>query len=203
MRNISTSFVLACSLVASATFGVLVSTAGCGGDSGSSGGGGGAGGTGGTGGSTTAFKSECFDYAGFDPNTSVAVSFKTDVLPIFQRSCGLSDSCHGNASVPKALQPYLGPNKDTTATAENIAQILAGIVGKKSVTEPSMDLVAASDPEHSFLMYKLDGEVLCDKLSCAANNKCGDIMPQGYKTPMKEEERMTIRYWIAQGAANN
>lgn len=194
VRNISSSFVLGCFLVASATLGAAFGTSGCGGNGGS--------GTGGAGG-TVDPATVCFDYSTFDPESLVAVSFKTDVLPILQRSCGLSTSCHGDASAPKKAQPYLGPNKNTTATPDDITKILAGTVGVKSVADPMMDVIKVGDPEHSFLMYKIDGQTLCEKLSCAATDDCGTIMPQGYKEPMDESERMRIRYWIAQGAANN
>ncbi len=48
--------------------------------------------------SSTGGDGACFDYASFN-SMSPAVSFRTDVLPTFQNSCGLSPSCHGNASV--------------------------------------------------------------------------------------------------------
>src|ERR1041385_3315920 len=38
------------------------------------------------------FKQDCVDLP------STAVSFKNDVLPIFEQSCSLSASCHGNQS---------------------------------------------------------------------------------------------------------
>jgi hypothetical protein len=193
VRNISSSFVLASFLVFAAASGAAFSTAGCGGGTGGSGGGGGGGGN---------AAAACFDYSKFD-GTTPAVSFKTDVLPLFQRSCGLSTACHGDASMPFQDRPFLGPNKMVTATADDIAKILAGNVGVAASLEPSMSLIKASDPENSFLMYKLDGEIECSKLSCADTKACGVLMPQGATEPLAQTERDTIRRWIAQGAANN
>ncbi len=197
MRKFSSSFVLASFLVFAALSGAAFQAAGCGGGGGS-GGSGGSGGGGGSGGSP----SNCRDYSGFD-GTTPAVSFKTDVLPVFQRSCGVSTQCHGDASVPFQDRPFFGPNKNTTATADDIAKIIAGSVGVPSALETSMPIITAGDPEHSFLMYKMDGEVLCGKLDCASTDACGGIMPQGATEPLATAERTAIRRWIAQGAANN
>lgn len=167
-----------------------MSTVGCGGNGG--------GGSGGSGGSEPA----CFDYAAFD-GTSPAASFQADVLPVFQRSCGLSGACHGDESKPFEDRPYLGPNKDATASAAQIQLIIDGLVDVPAYYEGSMSLVKASDPENSFLMHKLDFTLTCDKLDCAASEDCGTNMPQGSKDPLDSAERDAIRRWIAQGAQNN
>lgn len=196
MRNSSASFILASFVVVSASLGSLVTSTGCGGSGGAGGdGGGGAGGTGGGG------AVECFDYSKFD-GTTPAVSFKDDVLPIFQRSCGTSTSCHGDPNAPNENRPYLGPNKATTATADDITIILGGIVGVSAFYEPKMSIVAEGDPEHSFLMYKMDAELTCATLECAATKDCGVRMPQGNDT-LAQDELDLVRRWIAQGAKNN
>ncbi|MFO0589137.1 MAG: hypothetical protein U0441_16415 [Polyangiaceae bacterium] len=189
MKKLSSSVVLFTSLGIAALSGAALSTAGCGGGSGGSGGGGG--------GTAT-----CPDYSKFD-GTMPVVSFKTDVLPVFQRSCGLSTSCHGDPNMPSQDRPYFGPNKSTTATADDISKILAGSVGVSSYLNPSMQIVKVSDPEHSFLMYKLDDQLECATLECAATNACGGLMPQGATEPLASDERDAIRRWIAQGAQNN
>ena len=86
-------------------------TAGTGG-TGGAGATGGTASTGGSGGAGGAPDTACFDYSGFDGMMPV-VSFKSDVLPIFQQSCGVSASCHGDPSVPNENRPYLGPNAAT------------------------------------------------------------------------------------------
>lgn len=190
------------------------SMTGCGGGGGGSGGtggtgaaggagaSGGAGGVGGVGGSGGMPNTACYDYSGFD-GTMPAVSFKTDVLPIFQRSCGVSSSCHGDPNMPNENRPYLGPNKSTTATADDIQILLAGIVDVTSFYEPKMSIVATGDPANSFLMYKLDDTLECDTLQCSSSKDCGGIMPQGAEVPLELEERDLVRRWIAQGAKND
>jgi hypothetical protein len=179
-----------------------ISTAGCGGGGGS-GGNGGDGGSGANGGSGAGASAACFDYAKIDL-TSPAVSFKTDVLPIFQRSCGLTTGCHGDPLSPNENRPYLGPKKSVTATADDIMKIRADIIDQPSYFEISMDIVEPGDPEHSFLMHKLDFTLKCDEvLDCVSKKECGVAMPQGNDEPLALDERNLVRRWIAQGALDN
>lgn len=192
MRKNPVSVIVGSFLIVAAASATALSTSGC------DGGGGGTGG-GGTGGGANA---ECFDYSSFD-GTTPAVSFKADVLPFFQQSCGVSTACHGDINQPNENRPYLGPNMSTTATQAEIDAIFASIVGVTSFYEPSMNIVKPSDPENSFIMYKLDGTLECDKLTCAENKDCGTIMPQGVQEPVEQASRDKVRRWIAQGAQNN
>ena len=153
--------------------------------------------TGGTTGGTTGAPVDCFDYGAFDGTTPV-VGFKADVLPIFQGSCGISPGCHGAGSPDR---PYLGPPLSDMATAQNIADIFANTVDFAAFKEPGMSRVAPGDPEHSFLMHKLDGLLKCETLACAADKSCGGPMPEGPKLP--DDKLDTIRRWIAQGAKND
>ncbi len=141
----------------------------------------------------------CFDYASFE-GMSPAVSFRTDVLPTFQNSCGLSASCHGNQAGPIA-QPYLGPPTSAgTATDTDIDAIFAANVNVDSVKEMGMKIVAPGDPANSFLMHKVDNSLKCETLKCGTN--CGGSMPLGTPT-LAQEQRDKIRRWIAQGAKND
>ena len=187
LKNLS-SVVLLTFLGLAGLSGAAVSTAGCGG---------GGSGTGGGGGAAT-----CPDYSNFD-GTTPAVSFKADVLPILQRSCGLAVSCHGDSSMPFKDRPYFGPNKKDMATDADIMAIFAGSVGVDSYVNPGMMIIKAGDPENSFLMYKLDDQLECDKLTCAATKACGGFMPSTSLTILEQTERDAIRRWIAQGAKNN
>ncbi|MEZ4315197.1 MAG: hypothetical protein R3F14_44850, partial [Polyangiaceae bacterium] len=155
MTTKSASLILASFVAAFATAGLSLSTTGCDGGGGSGGAGGGGGGD-----------SSCFDYSSFD-GTAPAVGFKADVLPLFQRSCGVSTSCHGDINMPNENRPYLGPNKDATATDAEIDAIFAAIVDVGSFYEPGMSIVKSGDPENSFMMYKLDGTLECAALTCA------------------------------------
>lgn len=143
----------------------------------------------------------CENLSRFDPD-SPDVSFRTDVLPVFQMSCGLSGSCHGSEAPAAANQPYLGPNTMEAVTPAMIDAIFAQIVGQPSAIESGMAIVEPGDPEQSFLMYKVDGKLECGALACAEDASCGDAMPLSSGT-LDEAERDTIRRWIAQGAAND
>ena len=74
--------------------------------------------TDGTGGSADCLDAKgCFDYTCYKPGATR--SFKTDVLPIFEQSCSLSSSCHGNPKSPmtaEGYQMYLGEVDPTPAT---------------------------------------------------------------------------------------
>lgn len=131
---------------------------------------------------------------------SAPVSFAAQVLPIFQQSCALSASCHGDpASAP--VQPYLG-SADGGADA---AAILAKLVGVPSLEDPTMNLVSSGDPPNSFLMHKMDGDQCTLVAQCAGTGismtyaNCGSSMPQGTPT-LPAAIRDTVRAWIKQGA---
>lgn len=209
MRTTSPFLLAASALALALGAGLVSSVTACGSGGGDTGAAGGTAGTGGgTGGSTAA--SDCFDYTSFD-GTTPAVSFQTDVLPIFRGSCGLSMSCHGNPSGTGA-QHFYGPKlSDPAPSAADLQAIFDQSVGQASVDEPSMKVIAAGDPAHSFLMYKLDGDpdakdfnaqVSCAQLPCAATETCLESMPQG-GPQLPADKRDVIRRWIAQGAMNN
>lgn len=145
----------------------------------------------------------CFDYSSFKSD-SPEVHFKADVLPIFRTSCGLSTSCHGSQSNPPAPeQVYLGPKlKDPDPTQDQIDAIFEQSVNKDAFVNPDMKIIAPGDPEHSFLLYKIDG-VSCSKLTCAKDDSCGTDMPPPSAKLIDADKRDTIRRWIAQGAKND
>jgi hypothetical protein len=144
----------------------------------------------------------CFDYSTFTPST---VTFKADVLPIFRNSCGLSMSCHGDASSPKTLlgkQPYLGNPNGPEMMPSEIQAVIDAIVGETAEKEPSMKEVTPSDPQKSFLMYKVDQTLSCPSLPCASGGACGSPMPNN-GDPLPLDQRNKIRSWIAAGAKND
>lgn len=158
----------------------------------------------------------CFDYADYTGMTP-ATTFRTDVLPIFRRACGLSDSCHGKANPTIPNQPFYGPPAaDPPPSEPEIAAILAGMIdvaaqvpssNGSSVPEPGgLKIVKAGDPKNSFMMAKLDavpeGSVFCSTYVCSATSACGDSMPQ-FGPRLAQDEIDTIRRWIAQGAMDN
>jgi hypothetical protein len=71
-----------------------------------------------------------------------------------------------------------------------------------------MAVIAPSDPKHSFILYKVDGDpnatngVDCSALACASSEMCGVPMPNG-GPQLSAGDRDTLRRWIAQGAKND
>jgi hypothetical protein len=128
----------------------------------------------------------CFDYDGYD-GSSPATGFSA-VAPIFQNSCGLSMACHQNTP-GSVLQPYIGSDPVALRT-EN--------VGVASTKEPGMQRIKPNEPANSFLMHKVDGTLECESLTCAGDMSCGGAMPPA--TTLAEDQKETIRRWIAQGA---
>jgi hypothetical protein len=157
-------------------------------------------GTGGSDACTTELDAEsCFDYGCFTAGPTR--SFRTDVLPLFERSCSLAASCHGTPTSPtgpSGYQPYLGEvNPETTPS--DVDLILMTIVGQDSHAA-SMKIVDPGKPETSFLMHKMDGDLECASVTCSGG--CGTIMPQGSDV-LPRAERDIVRDWILQGAQNN
>lgn len=198
----------------------LAATAACGDDGGGAGGstGTGSGGassatdatttttTGGAGGEAgdpcDAVPEGCFDAASCYADPPADVSFRDDVLPIFERSCSLSSACHGNPSSPtgaSGYRPYLG---GAGAEPSDVATIFAANVDVDSWADTSRKVIAPGDWEQSFLMNKMDGALdQCDTTSCP--DGCGRLMPQGPTKPLPIAERNLVRAWIEQGAQDN
>jgi len=170
---------LAAGLVLMTCAASLSTSSGC--DDGSSGGGG-------DGGASETDAQGCFDYTRFTPSGTTR-SFQADVLPIFEQSCGLSASCHGNVNspeTPSGYQPYLGAvNPDEIPS--DVALIRSVIIDQDSHLA-TMKIVDPGKPETSFLMHKMDGDLDCASLAC---------------TPLPRASRDIVREWIVQGAADN
>lgn len=182
---------VACLALATAVLGAMANT-GC--DDGTDGSGGGA---------TCLDAKGCFDYACYTPSKAT-LSFKTDVLPIFEQSCSLSSSCHGNPKSPttnEGYQPYLGEVDPTPMTPSDVAKILSLIVSQPSPSATGEMIVEPGKPEKSWLMQKMDGDVDCGAVTCTFDD-CGKSMPQGVK-PLPQATRDIVRDWIKQGAQNN
>ncbi len=124
---------------------------------------------------------------------SPAVSFKSEVMPVFSASCA-SSSCHGIADAPKGalfLGAQLQHGSDATA-------VWSALVAKPSAQLPAMAFVTAGEPENSYLMHKLDSDQCMFESSCVGHD-CLRSMP--YDTSaLAVEKRDVVRRWIAQGA---
>jgi hypothetical protein len=124
------------------------------------------------------------------------VSFKNHVQPIFQESCGLT-SCHGNVTASAELL-FLG--SDDSPASDSNGKVYGHIVNVASREAPSTVLVSPGDPDHSFLMRKLDGDFR--GITCGPDG-CGDSMPQSTQELLPFCTREIIRTWIREGAQDN
>jgi hypothetical protein len=139
----------------------------------------------------------CVAYAsdpGFDLMTP-AMTFKTNVMPVLTASCS-SASCHGVATGAQGGL-FLGAQLKKGADS---AQVYQSLVGPMAGELGSMPYITAGDPQHSFVMHKLDGDQ-CMFADTCANHTCNDTMPRDGQLPI--ETRDIVRRWIAQGAQNN
>jgi len=130
--------------------------------------------------------------------TTPVISFKNDVVAgVFNKSCGLSTSCHGSATASQAGL-FLGGK---TAAGSDASQVHAAIVGVVSKDLVTMPLVTANDPSKSFLLRKMDGDQCLFDAQCTGGT-CQTPMPQGSDI-LPTTSRDVVRRWIAQGAQNN
>jgi len=139
----------------------------------------------------------CFDYDGLamgDP-----VSFADDVVPIFEQSCGLTTTCHGDESNPTdtlGFRPYLA---SITPGTTDIDLTIASNVDKASTQAEGMPIIKSGQPENSYLMHKMDGtHDTCSVVRCV-DDDCKSVMPQN-GTPIAASSRDIVRRWILQGA---
>jgi hypothetical protein len=136
------------------------------------------------GGSEAGEEAGCAQFADDANLTSPTVSFSKDVLPLFQSTCGLSNSCHATPlalgdvagptmSVFLGCGPFLIANGDCSATGDQAAQVYAGLVGASAsqpTEESCMPFVAPGKPTKSYLMHKMDGDQGCTVNCCIPNN---------------------------------
>jgi hypothetical protein len=156
----------------------------------------------------------CVPYAAPPDSALLAppAAFAKDVLPIFEHSCGLGSSCHGD---PYVARLFLGCDSTVPGTTCTVVspgpQVYQAIAGKPAVEDPSMPYVTAGDPSRSYLMHKVDGDQCTLESECAPGNSlvagqpwpsCGLAMPQNLGL-IDKGSRDTIRRWIAQGAAQD
>ncbi|MBS2015067.1 MAG: hypothetical protein JST00_19405 [Deltaproteobacteria bacterium] len=124
------------------------------------------------------------------------VSFATDVLPVFEKSCTFG-ACHGTAGGTNH-GVYLGVRGGGGAVA--VDAVHAALVNAKSAVGP-MSLVTPGAPEESWLVRKLEGTTCTLDPSCSGGS-CGERMPKGGE-PLAAPQLAAIKGWIAQGAKKN
>ena len=113
--------------------------------------------------------------------TTPTVSFRADVLPIFQASCAKTN-CHAFPGDPQHFNLYLGladandAGPEGSSTPGTASAIVGELVGVDSSLLASMPRVTASDPSQSFLMHKVDGDQCLFDTKCDQGD-CGSQMP--------------------------
>jgi hypothetical protein len=147
------------------------------------------------------------------------ISFRKDVLPIFQSSCATNGtSCHGGDSAmqPMTVGALILGSVDGGAPSMSVVAGLVGVGAAEAATTSfmsTMNLVTAGDPANSFLMHKMDNDQCTLESQCMAYKlaypKCGSLMPN-VLDPMKMTavqlpvaQRDIVRAWIKQGAKDN
>jgi hypothetical protein len=126
-----------------------------------------------------------------------SISFKSQVMPIFNANCGATN-CHGNGASSQG-NLFLGSE---TAKGSDSSMVRKGLIGTAGVELALLPLVTPGDPTKSYLMHKLDGDQCLYNAQCA-NMTCMAEMPSGLGHPLPVANRDTIRRWIAQGALDN
>lgn len=106
------------------------------------------------------------------------VSFSKEVVPVLRTQCA---GCHMTGDEPGGMKLYP-------------SAAYASLVGVPSMESPLLR-VAPGEPEHSYLMHKLEGTHL-------------DVGGQGAQMPfaqppLADETRTAIRQWIEAGAPDN
>ena len=112
---------------------------------------------------------------------------RADVQAILGRSCAVG-GCHASA-----------PGAGGLALPQANAAWVDSVVAVTSRENPSMDLVTPGDPERSWLVYKISGD-LC-RFTCDTKLGCGGQMPFGQR--LDEQERGVIVAWIRRGASTD
>lgn len=137
----------------------------------------------------------CYDYCSFTPTGNI--SFADDVMPIFEASCN-STNCHGSPSTPDA-DLYLGSASGNDE--DTILEVYGELVNVDGFNALGMFRVKPGDPENSWLMVKLDGDMSCPRAAPFCAGSCGQRMPRGAGAmPLPDSELNIIRSWIANGA---
>jgi hypothetical protein len=135
-------------------------------------------------------------------------------MPVLQQNCTASPVCHGQMGDGAVEGLFLGVSSDgATIEPSTAMMVYAGLVGAKSLEDPSMDLVSPNEPQSSYLVYKLNGNqdtlaadcaktTLCPSTTCTSQTPCGTSMPY-LGAPLMPSGLQPITEWIMQGAPNN
>jgi hypothetical protein len=152
-------------------------------------------------------------------DTTKPVSFSSDVIPVFERGCTLSNVCHGQMNNSAEEDNYLGLNQGDGGIPDEQA-VYKGLVGVTAKEDPSMKLVTPGSTDTSYLWQKVavigvQGQTLPASLAsackmapspqctdCSSNTPCGGEMPY-LGEQLNSADTCTLQSWILQGAKNN
>ncbi len=111
-----------------------------------------------------------------------------NVQAIFTRSCAQFNACHNASGAGGMLVLAPGMSLDQ-------------LIRHPAVQVPHLQRVVPGDPDHSYLMTKLDGTMntLPECRTTDGSTPCGLAMPQS-APPLAPELRNAIREWIRAGA---
>jgi hypothetical protein len=118
------------------------------------------------------------------PTRVDATASAGDVEPILARSCTLG-GCHLGA-----------PGAGGLVLDVSSVGWVSAVVGVRAQEAPTMQLVAAGQPEQSWLVAKIFGS-FCG-VTCERTLGCGAPMPSG--EPLSDADRAIIMAWIGDGA---
>jgi hypothetical protein len=122
----------------------------------------------------------CEHEAVTDAPVTLAPKFSSLQANIFSTNCAVS-GCHLGSSAPHGLDLSAG-------------SAYANLVGVASAEVPALKRVAASKPDSSYLVAKIEGSALIAPGT--------GRMPLG-RTPLTAEQIASVRQWIAAGALND
>jgi hypothetical protein len=128
---------------------------------------------------------------------STTVTLANDVIPIFNAAgCTAAAACHAKGTTTPPVLGDVPPGMTTTP-----ADVSANIVGVAAGEVPSMQLVAPGDPEHSYLMRKVESDNPGCGLMCTSSvaGGCATRMPSALP-PLSAMQQGVIRDWIKAGA---
>jgi hypothetical protein len=132
--------------------------------------------------------SECTDTRPEALGTGAPISFRADVMPVFEKACAFT-SCHGSAQAANGI--FLGKSDPDG--------VFSRMVEQRSIRYPEQTFVVPGDPTKSFLVKKLEPKS-CNR-DCQAG-ACGEPMPKS-NPALAAESRLKVARWIAQGAKND
>ncbi len=132
--------------------------------------------------------SECTDARPEDSQNGGPVSFRADIVPVFEKACAFA-SCHGSAMAANGI--FLGKSDPDG--------VFSRMVEQRSTRYPDQTFVVPGEPTKSFLVKKLE-PTSCNR-DCQAG-ACGEPMPKN-NAAIPAASRLELARWIAQGAKNN